>query len=106
MREFTASNGLIVGPEDPAISGYPFRVGACPFAADEFAALREFFAWERDASGGGRVLLQTEETGTGEWFTITEYVPGTDEQWDRANSAAAVLFHIGLHARVKREVYP
>ena len=47
------------------------------------------------------INLETQEVGTGKWFPITSYMPGTDEQMVEAKQAAEILHRMfGLYARV------
>ena len=45
--------------------------------------------------------LETKEAGTGKWFPIIIYIPGTPEQLEEASETAASLRDcFGLYARV------
>ena len=47
------------------------------------------------------INLETQEAGTGKWFPIIIYTPGTEQQMAEAKSAAKTLRHeLGLYARV------
>ena len=47
------------------------------------------------------INLETQEAGTGKWFPIIIYTPGTWQQLAAAKSAAKTLRDVfGLHARL------
>ena len=47
------------------------------------------------------INLETQEVGTGKWFPIISYMPGTWQQLAEAKSAAKTLRDVfGLHARL------
>lgn len=47
------------------------------------------------------IALETQEVGTGRWFPIIQYLPGTDSQREEAAGHAELLRKIlGLYVRV------
>jgi hypothetical protein len=46
----------------------------------------------------GHINVNTQEVGTGNWFTITEYHPLNDGQRGRAEEMAETLRALGLYA--------
>lgn len=47
------------------------------------------------------IVLETQEAGTGTWFAVLQYVPGTPSQREAAEETAAALHMIaGLNTRV------
>ena len=47
------------------------------------------------------INLETQEAGTGKWFPIIIYTPGTEQQMVEAKEAASSLrWRFGLYARV------
>lgn len=45
------------------------------------------------------IIVQTQEAGTGKWFSIVEYTPGTDAQEKRAQHVLEALDTVDLYAR-------
>jgi len=49
------------------------------------------------------INLETQEAGTGKWFPIIIYTPGTEQQMAEAKSFAKTLRDVcGLYARVAK----
>ena len=51
------------------------------------------------------LTLETQEAGTGKWFPIVHYSPGTVEQREQADGYAELLHKVvGLYTRVTGEI--
>lgn len=46
------------------------------------------------------ITLETQEAGTGKWFAVVQYVPGTEAQQEQARRLAGTLNALGLYASV------
>lgn len=48
--------------------------------------------------------VQTQEVGTGKWFTIKSHYGGIGIVWERAEADADTLRQLGYYARVRRGI--
>jgi len=51
-----------------------------------------------------RLNVLTQEAGTGKWFPVTSYFPGTAEQLSDARQLVKALKALDLYAKVERTV--
>ena len=49
------------------------------------------------------IKLETQEAGTGKWFPVVIYQPGTEGQRTEAKSYAAALNTLGLFSRIAED---
>jgi hypothetical protein len=50
------------------------------------------------------LALETQEAGTGKWFPVTIYTPGTESQHRYASEKSEALQFLGFYARITGEV--